>query len=143
MRGGLKTRRWYLQWGRRRLGVGTSRVHIGGEPYLDRFILFLGGPTLRIHRFWRGDDDRASHTHPFWFVTLPLSFYIEEVYSHGVPVDVRPVWRLSFRSATFEHKVIWLSRLPLWTIVLTGTYSDDWGFYPEPGKYVPNQEYLS
>lgn len=137
----MKTRRWYFQWGTRRLGIGTSRVLIRGEPYLDRFILFLGGPTLRLHRFWRGDDDRASHTHPFWFITVPLSAYWEAVYHKGLMRFTRRVRWPSFRSRTFEHRVILLGRVPCWTLVLTGAYSDDWGFYPSPYEYVPNEAY--
>jgi hypothetical protein len=137
----MKTRRWYFQWGTRRLGIGTSRVLIRGEPYLDRFILFLGGPTLRLHRFWRADDDRASHTHPFPFLTVPLGSYTEAVYDHGNLLFTRKVRRPSWRSRTFEHRVIYLGRVPCWTLVLTGKYSDDWGFYPSPYEYVPNEAY--
>jgi hypothetical protein len=127
----------------RRWGVDISTVYVGKERYLDRWILYVNGYTLRLHRFWRGDDDRASHTHPWWFVTFPLAMYHERVYDHGAFLADRWVepWRPHFRPANFEHYVLrgvdmsrngttcWRTR-PFWTIVLTGPKRDTWGFYP-------------
>lgn len=138
MYGPVKT--CYLRIGKRRLGFEFSRVLISGTPYLDRWILHLAGPTVRVHRFWRGDDDRAPHSHPWpWFITFPLVSYREDVYSKGTHVDERwvPAWRFSFRGGAFEHIVREIARPPGWTIVITGNYRNDWGFYPQPGVFVP------
>lgn len=136
----------------RRFGFDRSTVYVGRDKYLDRWILYVAGYTLRLHRFWRGDDDRASHTHPWWFVTFPLTPYIERVFRQGVPQRTRVVkaWRFHYRPADFEHYVMkrfdmyaWDYRAnqvvrtkPWWTIVLTGVKRDTWGFYPEPGRFV-------
>lgn len=130
----------------RRFGFDRSTVYVGFDRYLDRWILYVAGYTLRLHRFWRGDDDRASHTHPWWFVTFPLAAYYERVYHNGCYFWGRHVraWRFHYRPANFEHYVVERSQVyaggpeagSWWTIVLTGRKVDTWGFYPEPGKFV-------
>ena len=129
-----------------RVGVEFSRVHIRGRPYLDRWILYCGG-TLRLHRFWRGDDDRASHTHPWWFWTFPFSSYGETVFVGGVAKELRTVraLRLHKRAADFEHVVqgrIDYPEKPFWTLVLTGRPRQQWGFYPAPNQFVPWKEWF-
>lgn len=123
----------------RRWGFDRSTVYVEKEKYLDRWILYVNGYTLRLHKFYRGDDDRASHTHPWWFVTFPLCRgYAENVYSKGVFVLPRWVkgWRFHYRPADFEHYVAFGSPKPWWTFVVTGPKRDTWGFYPSPGKFV-------
>jgi len=118
----------------RRWGVDISTVYVGKERYLDRWILYVNGYTLRLHRFWRGDDDRASHTHPWqWFVTFPLAHYMEKVFEHGELKYIRRVTkhRFHFRSGDFEHYVLGgYDRDRFWTVVMTGTKRSGWGFYP-------------
>ena len=128
----------------RRWGVDISTVYVGTERYLDRWILYVNGYTLRLHRFWRGDDDRASHTHPWWFVTFPLGDYCEALFQHGVIINRRrwvKAWRPHYRAPNFEHFVKYGNRTPWWTIVLTGPKRDTWGFYPEPGKFINWKDY--
>ena len=131
----------------RRWGVDISTVYVGTQRYLDRWILYVNGYTLRLHRFWRGDDDRASHTHPWWFVTFPLTGYFEHLFARGTFVGTRYVSarRFHYRDAYFEHYVIGTGRRlhgePWWTIVLTGPKRDTWGFYPEPGKFINWKDY--
>lgn len=31
---------------------------------------------------------------------------------------------------------------PVWTIVATGRRAQKWGFFPEPGRFVPYDQYL-
>jgi hypothetical protein len=142
----------------RRWGFDRSTVFVNGDKYLDRWILYVAGYTLRVHRFFRGDDDRASHTHPWWFVTFPLGAYQERVYRQGVHMWTRVVeaWRFHYRPAHFEHYVVkgvrldrsdfesgaWTwSKKPWWTIVITGVKRDTWGFYPKPGEFVNWKEW--
>lgn len=127
----------------RRWGLDRSTVFVDGERYLDRWIVYINGYTLRLHKFYRGDDDRASHTHPWWFITFPLSEYTERRFSQGSGGDwfrVRP-WRPHYRAPDFEHYVVFGKRVPWYTIVLTGPKRDTWGFYPAPGKFVPYREW--
>jgi hypothetical protein len=104
----------------RRIGFEYSRVWFQARPYLDRYICYLGGPTLRFHKFWRGDDDRAPHDHPWWFITFPFKSYVEK-YWEPKPIStldgrivelwtekVRIVksWRFHYRPALFRHIVL-------------------------------------
>lgn len=108
-------------------GVERSVVLIGGDPYLTRWILYLGPIGFRLHKFDRGDDDAAPHDHPFWFITIPLTHsYLEWVYAehHGQSYFCDPVgrcnaedlkwdpilrivkrFRPSFRSSGYKHIV--------------------------------------
>jgi hypothetical protein len=142
----------------RRWGIDCSTVYVEEERYLDRWIVYLNGYTLRLHRFWRGDDDRASHTHPWWFITFPMASYLENTYSHGRLLDTRVVrrWRFHYRPADFEHYVlgrmywfhsrshafsVWNGK-PWYTIVIAGPKRDTWGFYPEPGKFIRHDKWV-
>jgi len=146
--------RYAVDIGSTRWGVEKSSVVIEGKLYLTRWILYWGFGTLRLHKFYRGDDDRASHTHPWWFITFPLGSYFEEVFHHGWSVDHRVVraFRPHFRGADFEHVVhggatrhgcgFWYySCKPFYTIVLTGRRQNDWGFYPDPEHFIPWEDY--
>lgn len=138
-------RRWFVEIFGRRFGFERSTVYTNGARYLDRWIVYFGG-TLRLHRFSQGDDARAVHDHPWWFITFPLGGYVELVFNpqFGDQVPhiqlVRP-WRFHYRPALYRHRVLPMTR-PVWTIVLTGmaqTYGRDavWGFYPKPDEFVP------
>jgi hypothetical protein len=133
-------------------------VHQSG-PYMTRFIVFLGWVNLRLHKFYRGDHDRASHTHPWWFVTFPFTSYQEWVYRKGELVESRIVsaWRFHFRPTGFEHVVkyaldsavhpylgfpMWKKRTkPFWTFVIAGGKAASWGFYKPDGTYIPWRDY--
>lgn len=129
---------------RRRWGLDRSTVYVSDERYLDRWIVYLNGYTLRLHRFWRGDDDRASHDHPWaWFVTFPLGMYVEKIFVQGNYIKHRFVvpWRFHYRPGDFEHYVVRGVKVPWYTVVVTGPKRQGWGFYPEPGKFVPYKEW--
>jgi hypothetical protein len=134
----------------RRIGFDRSTLHVSGEKYMDRWILYVWGYTLRLHKFYRGDDDRASHTHPWWFITFPLGDYVEQRAVRGAKLahlNIVRRFRFHYRPADFEHYVLsgivqrrknsWIGHTkPFYTIVLTGPMRSAWGFYPEPGKFV-------
>lgn len=152
-------KRYTFDIGPTRWGVEKSTVPINGAPYLTRWILYFGVGTLRLHKFWRGDDDRASHTHPWWFITFPLAHYRERIFDRGTPCGNRFVsaFRFHFRPANYEHIVVGRLRLaqephfgslywtadsrPFYTIVLTGGRAREWGFYPTPGCFINWREY--
>jgi hypothetical protein len=152
-------RDFYLTIRGKRFGFQYSPiVHERGGPYLTRWILYLGWICLRLHKFYRGDHDRASHTHPWWFITFPFSDYKETVYHHGCRVEGRPVerWRFHYRPANFEHIVnhrldrktyencfaIWQrSTKPFWTFVIASGNVKKWGFYKPDGAFVPHDKY--
>jgi hypothetical protein len=138
-----------------------STVVVGAEKYLTRYLVYAFGGTLRLHKFWRGDSDEASHTHPWNFWTFPLTSYVERIYHKGVhtATNVVPAWHWHRRTCFHEHRVIGplaqngkpLDR-PFWTIVITGPKINEWGFWvkdntrqilTEPGKFVPWREFNS
>jgi hypothetical protein len=117
---------------------------------------------MRLHKFWRGDDDRAPHDHPFWFITIPLgTSYDELVYEHRtsefVWTEHEPwhkytgevwiprlnkvrAWRPHFRPANFKHIVLGSSKCdgrPFWTFCIFGFTQPGWGFWPRPNIFVP------
>lgn len=145
-----------------RAGHVTKGLHhdlvslaVTDERYMERWFVYLGRFTLRVHKFFRGDDDRAPHDHPFAFVTFPLVSYIEDVYLDGgdeygpkwiVERRVVKAWRPHFRPATYRHIVIGRAdgkTTPFVTLVLTRYAQRRWGFWPSPGKFVPWREYLN
>lgn len=104
------------------------RVHIGrsdGDVYLQRFILLrcpLG--ALYLHRFFRGDEDKCLHDHPWHFVSLILKGgYWEE--TEGVILD--------------EHRTG-----NVWTLILTTRKVRSWGFWTNNGTtWVGWREFIA
>jgi len=122
---------WFL--GGYSLGLERSTVRINGEPYLGRWILYVGGFALRLHRFFKGDDARAPHDHPWPFWTFPLC----RGYGELVPDEdtgqltrkwVRG-WRPNYRPSSYQHIVLDPPK-PFYTLVLNGRKNRSWGFWP-------------
>lgn len=152
---------WYLKLFGMRFGPEYSRVTLHTGPYLDRFILYIGLGTLRLHKFLSGDDKRAPHDHPWWFVTFPFTSYVERWWSPDAITGhvyrdrgtrVVKAWRFHFRPANFRHIVV--DRLdgkynaegkmkPFWTFVISGGVRKDrdWGFWPKPDQYISFREW--
>lgn len=126
------------------LGFQHDVVRLNGEPYLERWFVYLFGRTIRLHKFFRGDDDRALHDHPWKFWTFPLTAYWEYVPNGTQKVEAR---RWHYRPSRYQHMVLgshakadkrgvkFSTPDPFWTIVVTGKKDRSWGFYPD-GKYV-------
>lgn len=110
-----------------RFGVTHDLVCDGGEPYLERWIIWFGY-TLRLHKFHKGDDDRAFHDHPWWFITFPLRSYLELT-----PQGTRIVSRLRphLRRAKHRHIVQLIAGRPVRTFIIIGRKSKEWGFWDE------------
>lgn len=133
-------RRWgWFPSKRFSLGAEKSVIDIRGEKYMTRYIAYVGPFTLRLHKFWRGDDDRAPHDHPWPFITFPLKSYWEEVYTgkDGDPeLNYVRAFRFHFRPASYRHIVLG-GRVPFWTVVVTLPLQRLWGFWPRPNAFVP------
>jgi hypothetical protein len=143
-----RSKGWVTDIGGYRFGAEFSPVSIDAGPYLDRWILYLGFGCLRLHRFWRGDDNRAPHDHPADFWTFPLASYVEDVYHEDGLVGHRNVraFRVHYRPATFRHIVVgrldfWDTR-PFWTIVWFAKRRREWGFWPFPKFFVHWKEWI-
>jgi hypothetical protein len=139
-------RRWFFEFLGSRWGFESSRVNHAGTPYLDRWILYVFPVTLRLHRFWRGDDDRAPHDHPWFFITFPLRTYVEKVFEPFGATLYRSVSAFlpHFRAAKFRHIVVGRadgSKEPFWTLVLSGQRARKWGFWYRNATFVPYNEW--
>lgn len=165
-----KYRKFFVKMFGQRWGLELSPVSFNstGERYLDRYILYLGPVNLRLHKFYRGDDLRAPHDHPWWFITFPFKSYTEEVEFCGCfpslpPTDLNGCdirtgycnasrrrnrhvgsFRFHYRPAKYRHIVIGRadgSTEPFWTFVIAGSVSNRWGFWPKPDQFVPWREW--
>ncbi|MEM9623139.1 MAG: hypothetical protein AAF993_15920 [Pseudomonadota bacterium] len=125
--------------GSARFGFTHDLVHEGDEVYLERWIVWFGF-TLRLHKFHKGDDDRAFHDHPWWFVTIPLSDYLESTPTQSSHVVKR--WRPHFRSAKHRHIVQLIEGKPVFTLIITGPKTKEWGFW-DNNQFVHHEHWLS
>ncbi len=119
------------------LGLERSVVRFNGDPYLGRWIIYFFGRTLRLHKFYRGDDQRAPHDHPWPFWTFPLCRGYEEIVPRGGVLMHEWVkgFRVHFRPSSYQHIVVDPAK-PFYTIVVTGKKERAWGFWPSPTDYV-------
>lgn len=124
-----------------RFGVQYSPIVNRAGPYMTRYIVYIGAASLRIHRFYRGDDDRYPHTHPWPFLTIPFAPYYEDLFEKGKYVGTRkvPAFLPNYRNGSFEHIVVCRAdekRGPFWTFVITFGMPKAWGFYTPQGKFI-------
>ena len=129
---------WITTLGGWRFGVTHDLVFESSKPYLERWILWFGF-TLRLHKFIKGDDDRAFHDHPWWFVTLPLTTYQERTPENAAVRVSR--FRPHFRRASHRHIVQLLHDQPVWTFIITGPKSKEWGFW-DNNQFVHHEQWL-
>lgn len=110
-----------------------------GEPYLLRWWLIPRNRFFNVylHEFWRSDDDRALHDHP-WF---NFSFLIDGQYTeHTIEAgginkrELKKAGDFRFRwSGKFAHRIE-LTHGRCTTIFVTGPKYREWGFHcPERG----------
>lgn len=150
--------KWTWLWFGQRCGFERSPIVHAGSLYMDRWILYVFGFTLRLHKICRPDFDRALHNHPFAFVTFPLGEYHEIVglSPDDGPYGPEPDWLRTgpnagwvnawqrvrafvpqFRGIDYRHRIVGLPNGPVYTIVITGRYRQKWGFFPNHSTFVP------
>lgn len=131
---------WWI--GGYNFGLEHTVVQVKGEKYLGRWIVYLFGCTIRLHRFYKGDDMRAPHDHPWDFWTFPLCRGYEEIAVRGGVLmhEWVPGWQLHYRPSSYQHIVLDPPK-PFWTIVVTGRKSRGWGFWPGSETFVPWKEW--
>lgn len=141
-------KRWVKDIRGLRWGFERSRIVAEGEPYMDRWIVYLAGYTVRLHKFYRGDDPTAPHDHPWDFWTFPLTTYAEVAYKaywgYGGTCDLVERFRLHKREAEYRHWVVGRAdgkKRPFYTIVFTARLRNAWGFWPEEDVFVPWREW--
>lgn len=112
------------------------------NPYMYRWWIFRVGklPRIYLHKFLRGDDDRALHDHPWWFVSIILKGSYVEIQS-GRKV-LRRRGSIAFRHATQRHRVVLFPNgQPVWTLFITGPVVRKWGFWCPAERFVPAREF--
>lgn len=105
-------------------------------PYMRRWVFNFGLGSLRVHHWYKSDDDRHLHDHPWWFVTVVLKGGYTDVSAADGFLDAEATRRydhlsagsVRFRRALHAHTVQ-VDPGGCWTIMLTGRHSRDWGFY--------------
>ena len=107
-------------------------------PYARRWVLNLGVCSLRVHHFYRSDDKRYFHDHPWWYITLVLWGSYTDV-SPGGDVLLR-LGSIATRRAEHQHTVV-VGPRGVWTLLLTGPEKRKWGFWVN-GKWLRARRYF-
>jgi hypothetical protein len=147
----------FARWLITRAMLRNPDVVIGGaqRPYLLRWWLIPRNPVFNIylHQFWRSDDDRALHDHPWVNMSIVLEGgYIEHTIAAGGIHSKAPrnAGDVVLRSPRRAHRIELLTRrivtnedgkrtwttkeLPCWTLFITGPRLRTWGFHcPDRG----------
>lgn len=105
------------------------------QPYLCRWYIIPRNRWFNVylHQFWRSDDDRALHDHPWWSLSLLLRGHlVEHTIDRGGVHRRRRIacgaWRL--RSSRFAHRLeVDSTKVPVWTLFITGPRLREWGFH--------------
>ena len=106
------------------------------DPYMKRWCWITPYFSIRIHHWFRGDDDRYYHDHDWNFVCMVLKGWYDDISwndqdnIHNVTYDRLTAGSIRYRKAEFRHIV---QTNGCWTIVLTGKQVRKFGFW------VPNK----
>ncbi len=143
-----------VRWANRIILRRRPDVIIGGHdrPYLARWFVIPRNPLFNIylHEFYRSDDDRALHDHPWFNVSVLLDGqYVEHTISAGGihRRTLRQAGELKLRSPWAAHRIELLTiahfvrsqpdndtPLPCTTLFITGPRLRAWGFHcPDQG----------
>lgn len=98
----------HLTWGQR---LGESEC-----PYIRRWVLEVFGYSIRLHHWYRSDDKRAPHDHPYWLLTVVLKGNYDDVsfsewYHHQQHEKRDRLHPGSIRLRRAEHRH-WVERCP-------------------------------
>ena len=136
--------RYYLI-GKPYMQDGSSPYDLYGEP--KRWAVFPDyGFGLYLHKFHRGDNDRALHGHPWqWALSFVIAGGYLEERRIGRRVVARGVPPLSFNWISHDdfHRVD-LVEDDAWTLFLVGPRVSSWSFWDrETGQETPWREFLA
>lgn len=120
-----------VKWGER---LGWAEC-----PYLRRWAFLFGAFSVRVHHFYRSDDERAPHNHPWWFVTLVLRGGYTDVSPDGED-DHLSAGSVRYRPAHHRHTVR-TDPGGCWTMVVTGPILRPWGFFVN-GRFKKANKYF-
>jgi hypothetical protein len=102
-------------------------------PYLRRWAIGAWGYSLRVHHWYRSDDKRSPHDHPWWFCTVVLKGAYDDWSYQSDDLDNRVVDHLHVGSVRYRpaHHIHSVAVRPggCWTLMVTGRKSRRWGFW--------------
>lgn len=117
---------------------------IGGD-YLECWYILPRSPfcNIYVHRFRRGDDDRALHDHPWENYELVIRGRYVEITPDGE--FLREPGAVVSRPATARHRIALLDSEPVVTIFMTGPKVREWGFWcgPNGDRFVHWEEFTA
>ncbi len=142
----------------------TWVITVENDPYLARHYVFqkdwippalqgiLGWiPSVFIHEFIRGDRDRESHNHPWYFsFSVILAGGYTEQRLKGTPEGYQVVEK-TYRPGMINvirnddfHRVALLDGKTTWTLFIAGRRTgESWGFLDvEASEFIPWQEHV-
>lgn len=106
------------------------------DPYMKRWGIETKRFSVRLHHWFRGDDDRHYHDHSWNFMCIVLKGSYEDI-SYSIVNDITTVTHdrltagsVRYRPADFKHIV---KTDGCWSLVLTGPEIRKFGFW------VPNK----
>lgn len=105
-------------------------------PYMRRWVFHTYFFSIRLHQWYRSDDRRYLHDHPWSFITFVLKGEYTDV-SEGPEGGARihqtlHAGKVQYRKAEHRHYVS-VPGKGCWTLLLTGRHKRNWGFYI-PGR---------
>ena len=109
-------------------------IGVAGDIYLDRLtIVRTPWFSILLHRIHRPDRQADLHDHPWAFLAIILwGYYIEDTVKglrHCRLLNWKPAGGVQGR-----HSIRYVSRKPVWSLVLCGPKCRSWGFWVEGGK---------
>lgn len=108
-------------------------VNCDRDEYLHRWYLIRTKKFgLFIHKFIRSDEDRATHSHPWNFIVIPLWQGYLEHNDTGI-TRVFPLLGTRFRKAEYRHRVELIEDKPSWSLFVRFEERIEWGFWPKEG----------
>lgn len=140
----------FAEWLIVRASKRTPDFIIGGtdDPYLLRWWLIPRNRFLNVylHCFWRSDDDRALHDHPWSNCSILLhGQYMEHTIAAGGIHRHRLLQAGDVRLRLFgttAHRVELVDGF-CWTLFITGPRYRDWGFHCPDEGWVPWQRFTA
>ena|SRR5689334_5827737 len=98
----------------------------GHTIYMKRlYILATPWFGFMFHRLYRPDQQRDLHDHPWSF----LSIILRGFYRENTPEGIQERRWFNWKSAEDRHSIRFVSRIPVWTFVITGPRRRKWGFW--------------
>jgi hypothetical protein len=120
----------------KRFGI-TRREVVGNPdcPVMTRWVVAVGGFSIRLHRFCADHEDVHPHSHPWSFVTLVLAGGYDDISMTDGRVDKLRAGSVRLRPSAHRHRTR-VGAHGCTTLLLTGCLTNEWGFWVR-GRFYP------